>query len=229
VSPSQGVSSISKLFFPVSGLTCAQANSPAALANLTLTMVSTLQVPAAWVTASAVCASRRLAARSLGGSRALQTGVSYVITIVVPASATAAQTQTFTTNFVSVTVLSPTDLTMLLSTTLTAAGNPAASVLSVEATVNGQSCSGAQCASLIEPPSPAASVNIGAIIGGVIGAVVVVLLIAVASCRVVRDRKKQAAEYTLPPPEPSQPDARPQLVPAPEPAPRMEAGPVAVF
>jgi hypothetical protein len=97
----------------------------------------------------------------------------------------------------------------------------------VQAEVNGQACSGAQCASLIEPPSPAASVNIGAIIGGVIGAVVVVLLIAVASCRVVRDRKKQAAEYTLP--EPSQPDVRPQLVPAPEPAPRMEAGPVAVF
>jgi len=193
-------------------------------------MVSQLQVPSSWVTASATCASRLLAARSLGGSRALQPfPVTYVVTIVVPASATAAQTQTFTTQFVSVTLFPPAALTALLSTAFIAAGNPSASASTVQAYVNGQACSGAQCASLIEPPSPAASVNIGAIIGGVIGAVVVVLLIAVASCRVVRDRKKQAAEYTLPPLEPSQPDARPQLVPAPEPAPRMEAGPVAVF
>jgi hypothetical protein len=195
----------------VAGITCVEANNVTVLSTLSATMVTSLAVPSSWVTVSTNCASRRLfSATSLAATRALQTfTVVYTVTVSIPASAPTAQVQTLSTTVGTISALTPTQLGSLLSTTvaaLIAAGAPAGTAPgAIVTTINGQTCTGTACSNLIIITATASSVDVGAVIGGVIGGFVALTIFIVAvlcvrrprACCGARARKDEGIGYSF--------------------------------
>jgi hypothetical protein len=199
--PSRGFSTTAKsvVALYMSGVTCTQANTPAVLESLAEVQLASLGngIPSTWVTVTAECTTPN--------RRMLQafSGVIFLITITVPSYATPAQVNAVSANAVFTSTASNAQLNAAIAPTLAILaqlGATSPQVVGAVVSVNGVACTGQACADLISPPAKPATlsppVSVGAIVGGVIGALVVIVAIAltVLFCRRAQVRAAKVAD-----------------------------------
>jgi hypothetical protein len=200
-SPSQAAgSAIITLAFTITlppGTSEAQANNENAVAALQATLAAQLGVPASSIVVSVAPApSRRVlvgnAARALAAGQFVYTAV--VTTTTIAAGSLQASVSTISAS-------SPAQLNSLLGSTLSALSSAglSAAAAGVAVTVNGVSCP-APCNvnSILTPAAPSATntVNVGAIVGGVVGGLAFVTIVVVGTLFCLRAK----ARGEIPPP-----------------------------
>ena len=192
---------MSTVAFTVAGITCAQAHNPDVAAAMVDSFAShTPAVVSSWYNLTVRCdgAAQRSKRQPAPGR------VDFVVAITVYSSVTALQLGQVTALVVSVSLFSAAELAAELSPAIAAlravGGNP---VIASGATVavNGQTCTGATCSSLLNPSSKSsAALSAGALAAITIGSVLfIAAAVFAARCLIARKCKAGTALFALTP------------------------------
>ena len=129
-------------------------------------------------------------------------GVVFLISITIPGYASAAQVASVTANVVWASTATTAQINAAIADTLAQlalVGATSPQAVGVIVAVNGEACTGQACSALISPSSSASTVNVGAIIGGVIGGVAALVIFVglVIACRMgaFGDRRATGSGY----------------------------------